>query len=130
MFQTSLRNARGSGSVSIRLANASTTSLALLPCGGGFDGRLRPGLGRFRLGLDLVEGRQACQHLGRNVEVLLLLGLEAGRSFSQKVLYIYDRQLAEADLIVVATCTTGRCSTWRAARESIPVSSSGPARRR
>ncbi len=30
-----------------------------------------------------------------------VLGLEAGRSFSKKVLYVYDRQLAEADVIVV-----------------------------
>ena len=35
------------------------------------------------------------------IRALRVLGLEAGRSFSQKVLYIYDRQLAEADLIVV-----------------------------
>ena len=30
-----------------------------------------------------------------------VLGLETGRSFSQKVQYVYDRQLAEADAIVV-----------------------------
>ncbi len=30
-----------------------------------------------------------------------VLGLETGRSFSKKVLYVYDRQLAEADAIVV-----------------------------
>jgi len=30
-----------------------------------------------------------------------ILGLESGRSFSKKVLYVYDRQLAEADLIVI-----------------------------
>ena len=35
------------------------------------------------------------------VRALRVLGLEAGRSFSRKVLYVYDRQLAEADVIVV-----------------------------
>lgn len=35
------------------------------------------------------------------VRALRVLGLEAGRSFSKKVLYVYDRQLAEADTIVV-----------------------------
>ena len=30
-----------------------------------------------------------------------VLGLESGRSFSEKVLYVYDRQLAEADFIVI-----------------------------
>ena len=35
------------------------------------------------------------------LRALRVLGLEAGRSFSQKVLYVYDRQLAEADAIVV-----------------------------
>ena len=34
---------------------------------------LRPGLGRLGLGLDLVQGGQARQHLGRDVEVLLQL---------------------------------------------------------
>ena len=35
------------------------------------------------------------------IRALRVLGLEAGRSFSKKVLYVYDRQLAEADVIVV-----------------------------
>ena len=35
------------------------------------------------------------------LRALRVLGLEAGRSFSKKVLYVYDRQLAEADTIVV-----------------------------
>ena len=35
------------------------------------------------------------------LRALRVLGLESGRSFSQKVLYVYDRQLAEADVIVV-----------------------------
>ena len=35
------------------------------------------------------------------LRALRVLGLEAGRSFSKKVLYVYDRQLAEADVIVV-----------------------------
>ena len=35
------------------------------------------------------------------LRALRVLGLEAGRSFSEKVLYVYDRQLAEADVIVV-----------------------------
>lgn len=35
------------------------------------------------------------------LRALRVLGLEAGRSFSEKVLYVYDRQLAEADAIVV-----------------------------
>jgi Ni2+-binding GTPase involved in maturation of urease and hydrogenase len=35
------------------------------------------------------------------LRALRVLGLEAGRSFSEKVLYVYDRQLAEADEIVV-----------------------------
>ena len=35
------------------------------------------------------------------LRALRVLGLEAGRSFSKKVLYVYDRQLAEADAIVV-----------------------------
>ncbi|MCY3844473.1 MAG: cobalamin biosynthesis protein P47K [Acidobacteria bacterium] len=35
------------------------------------------------------------------LRALRVLGLEAGRSFSRKVLYVYDRQLAEADVIVV-----------------------------
>ncbi len=35
------------------------------------------------------------------LRALRVLGLEAGRSFSEKVLYVYDRQLAEADMIVV-----------------------------
>ena len=30
-----------------------------------------------------------------------VLGLETGRSFSDKVLYVYDRQLAEADFLVI-----------------------------
>lgn len=32
---------------------------------------------------------------------LRVLGLESGRSFSPKVLYVYDKQLEEADLIVI-----------------------------
>ncbi len=32
---------------------------------------------------------------------LRVLGLEAGRSFSPKVLYVYDKQLEEADVIVI-----------------------------
>ena len=35
------------------------------------------------------------------LRALRVLGLEEGRSFSEKVLYVYDRQLAEADVIVV-----------------------------
>ncbi len=35
------------------------------------------------------------------LRALRVLGLEAGRSFSEKVLYVYDRQLAEADVIVM-----------------------------
>ena len=35
------------------------------------------------------------------IRALRVLGLETGRSFSKKVLYVYDRQLAEADVIVV-----------------------------
>jgi len=35
------------------------------------------------------------------IRAMRVLGLEAGRSFSKKVLYVYDRQLAEADVIVV-----------------------------
>ena len=35
------------------------------------------------------------------VRAMRVLGLESGRSFSEKVLYVYDRQLAEADLIVI-----------------------------
>ena len=35
------------------------------------------------------------------IRALRVLGLETGRSFSKKVLYVYDRQLAEADTIVV-----------------------------
>ena len=35
------------------------------------------------------------------IRALRVLGLEPGRSFSKKVRYVYDRQLAEADLIVV-----------------------------
>ena len=35
------------------------------------------------------------------LRALRVLGLEAGRSFSRKVLYVYDRQLAEADVIVM-----------------------------
>ena len=35
------------------------------------------------------------------LRALRVLGVEAGRSFSEKVLYVYDRQLAEADVIVV-----------------------------
>ncbi len=30
-----------------------------------------------------------------------MLGLEAGRSFSPKVLYVYEKQLEEADVIVI-----------------------------
>ncbi len=35
------------------------------------------------------------------IRALRVLGLEAGRAFSPKVLYVYDKQLEEADLIVV-----------------------------
>lgn len=35
------------------------------------------------------------------VRALRVLGLDAGRSFSEKVIYVYDRQLAEADFIVI-----------------------------
>ena len=35
------------------------------------------------------------------IRALRVLDLEPGRSFSEKVRYVYDRQLAEADLIVV-----------------------------
>ncbi|MBI1357381.1 MAG: cobalamin biosynthesis protein P47K [Acidobacteria bacterium] len=35
------------------------------------------------------------------VRAARVLGLEQGRSFSEKVLYVYDRQLAEADYIVI-----------------------------
>jgi G3E family GTPase len=33
-----------------------------------------------------------------------ILGLDEGRSFSSKVLYVYDRQLEEADIIVINKC--------------------------
>ncbi|MEZ5364340.1 MAG: GTP-binding protein [Bryobacterales bacterium] len=35
------------------------------------------------------------------VRAARVMGLEQGKSFSDKVLYVYDRQLAEADLIVI-----------------------------
>jgi Ni2+-binding GTPase involved in maturation of urease and hydrogenase len=35
------------------------------------------------------------------IRAMRVLGLESGRSFSKKVLYVYDRQLAEADLILI-----------------------------
>ena len=35
------------------------------------------------------------------IRAMRVLGLESGRSFSEKVHYVYDRQLAEADLIVI-----------------------------
>jgi len=38
------------------------------------------------------------------IRALRVLGLEPGGSFSEKVLYIYHKQLEEADLIVISKC--------------------------
>jgi len=38
------------------------------------------------------------------VRALRILGLEPGRAFSDKVIYVYQKQLEEADLIVVNKC--------------------------
>ncbi len=38
------------------------------------------------------------------VRALRIFGLESGDTFSEKVLYIYNKQLEEADLIVIAKC--------------------------
>ena len=49
---------------------------------------------------------------------LRVLGLEAGRSFSAKVLYVYDKQLEEADVIVINksdAITTAQRDNLRAA---------------
>ncbi|MFT5048934.1 MAG: Ni2+-binding GTPase involved in maturation of urease and hydrogenase [Chlamydiales bacterium] len=35
-----------------------------------------------------------------------ILGLESGRSFSAKVVYVYEKQLEEADIIVINKCET------------------------
>ena len=35
------------------------------------------------------------------VRALRILGLEAGKSFSKKVVYIYQKQLEEAEIIVI-----------------------------
>jgi len=54
------------------------------------------------------------------VRALRVLGLEPGRSFSEKVLYVYDRQLAEADLILINKVDTvdgGRVEKLKAALE-------------
>lgn len=54
-----------------------------------------------------------------------VLGLEAGRSFSPKVLYVYNKQLEEADLIVINKCdvlTAAQSDRLRAAlREGYPA---------
>jgi G3E family GTPase len=38
------------------------------------------------------------------IRALRILGVEPGKAFSRKVLYVYDRQLAEAEIIVVNKC--------------------------
>jgi G3E family GTPase len=55
------------------------------------------------------------------VRALRVLGLEAGGKFSEKVLYIYRKQLEEADLIVINKCdllSAARLKDLRAALES------------
>jgi G3E family GTPase len=52
------------------------------------------------------------------VRALRVFGLEKGGSFSEKVLYIYKKQLEEADLIVISKCDlvdAGRLEALRAA---------------
>ena len=38
------------------------------------------------------------------IRALRVFGLEKGGSFSEKVLYIYNKQLEEADLVVISKC--------------------------
>ena len=38
------------------------------------------------------------------IRALRVFGLEEGGSFSEKVLYIYNKQLEEADLVVISKC--------------------------
>lgn len=52
---------------------------------------------------------------------LRILGLEQGRSFSSKVLYVYEQQLAEADVLVINKIDTvlpARVAALRAALEA------------
>ena len=53
------------------------------------------------------------------LRALRVLGLEAGRSFSDKVLYVYDRQLAEADVIVVNKIDLLAASRLQRLREAL-----------
>ena len=45
--------------------------------------------------------RRAAERARRSERAARILGLESGRSFSPKVLYVYEKQLEEADLIVI-----------------------------
>jgi G3E family GTPase len=57
------------------------------------------------------------------LRALRILGLEPGRSFSPKVLYVYDKQLEEADVIVINksdTISTAQGDRLRAALLDIP----------
>ena len=38
------------------------------------------------------------------IRALRVLGLEAGGNFSEKVIYIYNKQIEEADLVVISKC--------------------------
>jgi G3E family GTPase len=52
------------------------------------------------------------------IRALRVFGVEKGGSFSEKVLYIYNKQLEEADLVVISKCDLldeGRLASLRAA---------------
>ncbi len=53
------------------------------------------------------------------VRALRILGLEAGGNFSEKVLYIYRKQLEEADLIVINKCDLLAASRVQSLRQRL-----------
>ena len=53
------------------------------------------------------------------LRALRILGLEKGGSFSDKVLYIYNKQLEEADLIVISKCDLLRVARLETLRHAL-----------
>lgn len=53
------------------------------------------------------------------IRALRILGLEAGGKFSDKVVYIYKKQLEEADLLVINKCDLLRADQAAALRQSL-----------
>ena len=53
------------------------------------------------------------------IRAMRVFGLEAGGSFSPKVLYIYQKQIEEADLLVISKCDLMENSRLEVLRQAI-----------